>query len=285
MGAHEPYITGVDLSHVLWIGGGQGSGKSSVAKALARRFDLQLYNVDRRTWVHEARMPTTEFSSLSLDERWVDPDPERMLEWFVTTSRHRFRLVLEDLRDLPDTPLAIVEGPQLFPTSVSAVLSAHDQALFLIPDQSAQEARLLARGPMPGTSDGLRARANVTERDLMISAQIAREARELRLTALLADGPLDALIELAADHFRLAIERGPRAADLSALRRFENDVDARQVRLYRESLAPLELPDEPLAFACECGASGCAAEIELTLAEYETLSAAGDRSRLRRPTP
>src|SRR6476469_5060671 len=35
---------------------------------------------------------------------------------FLRTSRHRFRLVLEDLRALPDSPLALVEGPQLFPT-------------------------------------------------------------------------------------------------------------------------------------------------------------------------
>ena len=189
MGAHTSYITGVDPAHVLWIGGGQGSGKSSVAKALSRRFDLQLYNVDRRTWLHEARMPTTEFGSLSLDERWVEATPQRMLEWFVTTSRHRFRLVLEDLRGLPDSPLAIVEGPQLLPTSVSAVLAAPDRALFLIPEPAEQEARLLARGPMPGTSDGVLARANATARDLLISARFAREARELRLTALPADRP------------------------------------------------------------------------------------------------
>ena len=275
----------MDPAHVLWIGGGQGSGKSSVAKALSRRFDLQLYNVDRRTWVHEARMPTTEFGSLSLDERWVEATPQRMLEWFVTTSRHRFRLVLEDLRELPDSPLAIVEGPQLLPTSVSAVLAAPDRALFLIPEPAEQEARLLARGPMPGTSDGVLARANATARDLLISARFAREARELRLAALPADRPLAELIELAAEHFRPAIERRPRSVDVAALRRFENDVDATQVRLYRESLAPITLPDEPLAFACECGASGCADEIALTLAEYEAISAAGDRSPLRRPTP
>ncbi len=275
----------MDPSHVLWIGGGQASGKSTVAKALARRFDLQLYNIDRRTWVHESRVPATEFGLLSLDERWVDPAPAQMLEWFVTTSRHRFRLVLEDLRELPDTPIAIVEGPQLFPTSVSAVLVDPDQALFLIPDRAGQEARLLARGPIPGTSDGVRARANATARDLLISDRLAREAREVRLTALTADRPLAEVVELAAEHFRPALERGPRAADLTALRRFENEVDATQVRLYRESLAPLTFPDEPLPFACECGVSGCDAEIELTLAEYEAISDAGDRSRLRRPTP
>ena len=230
-------------------------------------------------------MPTTEFGVISMDERWVHASPERMLEWFVSTSRHRFRLVLEDLRELPDSPSVIVEGPQLFPTSVAAVLSDREHALFLIPDAGEQEARLLGRGPLPGTSDGLRARANATERDLMITARFAREARELRLPVLAVDRPLDEMIELAAEQLRPAIERGPRGADLAAMRRFENDVVATQVRLYRQSLVPVVLPDEPLEFACECGASGCADEIELTLAEYEAISAAGDRSPLRRPRP
>jgi hypothetical protein len=43
--------------------------------------------------------------------------------------------------------------------------------------------------------------------------------------------------------------------------------------------------DPPLAFACECGRPGCAEQIELTLAAYKALSAAGDRSPLRPPRP
>jgi hypothetical protein len=285
MGAHASYITAVDLSHVLWIGGGQGSGKTSIALALARRFDLQLYNVDRRTWVHESRMPETEFRSLSMDERWVESTPGQMLDWFLTTSRHRFRLVLEDLATLPSSPVTIVEGPQLFPTSVAAVLRDPDQALFLIADLDEQRERLLARGPILGTSDGVRARANATERDLMISRRFTWEAADLRLAALPVDAPLNEMIERAAEHFLPVIERGPREVDLPAIRRFENDVAATQVRLYRESLASGAPEDVPLGFACECGVSGCADEIELTLAEYEALSAATDRSPLRRPRP
>jgi hypothetical protein len=275
----------VDLSHVLWIGGGQGSGKSSVARALSRRFDLQLYAIDHRVWVHEPRMPETQFKTLSLDERWVDATPGQMLDWFVTTARHRFRLVLEDLAALPPSPVAIVEGPQLFPTSVSAVLRQPDQALFLIPDLEEQRERLLARGPIPGTSDGLRARANATERDLMITRRFSWEAADLRLTALPVDAPLEEMVERAAEHFRPVIGRGPRDSDLTAIRRFENDVFATQVRLYRESLGALKPEDATLPFACECGESGCADEIELSLEEYDAISVSGDRSPLRRPTP
>ena len=42
----------MDLSDVLWVGGAQGAGKSSIARAIAYRFDLQVYSVDHRTWTH-----------------------------------------------------------------------------------------------------------------------------------------------------------------------------------------------------------------------------------------
>jgi hypothetical protein len=227
----------VDLSHALWIGGGPCSGKSAVAAALADRFGLQVYHVDARTWVHEARMPPTEFASLTMDERWVDATPERMLGWFVSTSRHRFRLVLEDLRELLDEPAAIVEGPQLFPTSVSAVLRDPAHALFLLPDPDDLAERRRARGPMRGTSDGARATENVIARDVLIGAAVEREARELRLATLRVDEPLEHMIERAATHFAPVVERLPRGGDLDAVRRFEDEVRQTQIRLYEESLS------------------------------------------------
>ena len=222
----------MDPSHALWIGGPQGSGKTSIAAALADRFALQLYHVDARTWVHEERMPPTEFASLTMDERWVHADVERMLGWFVAHSRHRFRLVLEDLRELPDEPACIVEGPQLFPTSVSAVLGAPDQALFLLPEPGEMEVRLRERGPLEGTSDGARARENTVARDLRISALFEREARELRLPTLRVDRPLDEMLELAAAHFAPVVERLPRGGDVAAARAFEAQVRETQIRLY-----------------------------------------------------
>jgi hypothetical protein len=169
----------VDLSHVLWIGGGRGSGKSAIARALSRQFDLQLYAIDDHDRAHEPRLPT---SGPGLPD---EATPEELLERFATTSRHRFRLVLEDLAALPASPLAIVEGTQLFPTSVAAVLREADHALFLIPGAGAGE--------------------QLTER-------IAREAADLRLATLTVDAPLEEMVERAAAHFRRVISA---AADRS----------------------------------------------------------------------
>ena len=220
----------------MWIGGPQASGKSSIARALAERFELQLYVVDHRVWVHEDRMPETEFASLTMDERWVHAEPERMLEWFVTHSRHRFRLILEDVRALPDVPAVIVEGPQLLPRFVAAVISSSDQALFLQPDLDGMRERLLARGPMAATSDGVRARENATARDVLIAKLFEREARELRLPTLAVDAPLEEMIGRAAAVLAPVAGRLPRGGDLGAVRRFEEEVLQMQVRLYREWL-------------------------------------------------
>ena len=153
----------MDLSHVLWIGGGQGSGKSSIARALARRFELRLYSVDDHEAAHAPRMPS-----------FVAGDP---VEAVVTASRHRFRLVLEDLAALPSGPAVLVEGSQLFPTSVAAVLRSSDHALFLMPTAADE-----------------------------ISRRIGWEARDLRLATLDVDAPLAEMIERAAAHFAPAVE-------------------------------------------------------------------------------
>ena len=131
----------------------------------------------------------------------------------------------------------IVEGPQLFPTNVAAVLRSPNQALFLLPDPAEMEERLLARGPVLKTSDGVRARENATARDLLIARTFEREARELRLPVLRVDGALDEVIDLAAAQLGPVVERLPRGGDLEAVRRFEADVLATQIRLYEEWLA------------------------------------------------
>jgi hypothetical protein len=166
----------VDPAHVLWIGGPRGSGTSSIARALADRFGLRLYAIDDRVRAHEERMPT-------VDERSTAASPQQTLQSFVRYSRHRFRLVLEDLRELPAEWTTIVEGSQLFPTSVSAVLREPDQALFLLPDRT---------------------------RDEPIAGAIEREARELRLPVLRVDAPLEEMVE------RAAAELAPAVARLSA---------------------------------------------------------------------
>jgi hypothetical protein len=81
---------------------------------------------------------------------------------------------------MPAGPLAVVEGPQLLPTSVAAVLRDPGHALFLLP------------GPETARAETF---------DAMVAQRFAWEARDLRLQTLLVDASTDELVERAAAHF------------------------------------------------------------------------------------
>ena len=88
--------------------------------------------------------------------------------------------MLEDLAALPPSPLAIVEGTQLFPTSVAAVLRDPSHALFLLSNPDDQRSAAF---------------------DVLIARRFAWEASDLRLKTLPVDAPLDEMVERAAEHF------------------------------------------------------------------------------------
>jgi hypothetical protein len=251
----------VDLSDVLWIGGATGAGKTTIARALACRHALQLYNVDHRTYEHVNR------AGADPRPRW-DLPPGELADRFVAYSYERFPLILDDLRALPPSPGAIAEGPFLLPS----LLRRGAAAVFLAPSPERIRATAAERttGPV------------VVERNLLLARRIRDEAEAAGFPVLDVDRPLDAMVELVDAQFTDAIARLPRGGDLAQVRRLENDALARQVSLYRSSGdAPPQHLDVPLSFACECGRPGCDDVVEVGLETY--LSAGGDRSPLRRP--
>jgi len=233
---------------VLFIGGATGSGKTSIARALAFRWDLQLYNVDHRTYDHVERLGghTPDWSRT----------PAQLVDDFVAHAHARWPLVLEDLTALPSSPAAIAEGPFLLPELVPS----EAQAIFLVPTKERVRATRTERGSPPA----------LAERDLLLAERIGE--------GLAVDRPLAEMIELVAE--RLSLEGLPRTVDRPAIRRFENDVLARQVRLWKAS-GDAPAGDWRLPFVCECDSAGCGDVVELTLAEYDALGAA--RARITKP--
>ena len=86
---------------MLWIGGGTGGGKSTIAIRLAEKFGLERYNYD---W-HDARDHSdrtrpdrhpvrSAFLAMSLDEQWVDRTPSQMADAELAEFAERFEMVL-----------------------------------------------------------------------------------------------------------------------------------------------------------------------------------------------
>jgi hypothetical protein len=158
--------------------------------------------------------------------------------------------VLDDLAALPDSPAAIVEGPFVLPELVPPGA----QSVFLAPSEEQIRRVRAERGSRPVIAD----------RDVLLARRIG---------GLPVDRPLADMIDVVASRFSL--DGLPRDVDRPAIRRFENDVLARQLELWPG------YGGWPVPFACECDTPGCGETVELSLADY--LSAGADRSRLRAP--
>lgn len=76
---------------MLWVGGGQGAGKTTLSWHLSRANDLPLHRVDLWTYDHHARLPAGD----SLDEQ-LARGPEAAADAFESVSR--LRLELRDRR-------------------------------------------------------------------------------------------------------------------------------------------------------------------------------------------
>ena len=202
---------------VLWIGGAQWTGKTSVARILSERHRLQLYQYD----YHDSRGHAARAAArpdlyphmhrqrqLPADELWVRRAPAEMAADDVVTFEERFRMTLEDLAALPRSPPALAEGWGLRPPLVAPLLDSPRRAIFLVPTDDFRD-RQLRELPRAGrlffaTKDPERAQRNRLERDRLLARDVVSTAARLGLRTVMVDGTLsvDQVVDLVADHFR-----------------------------------------------------------------------------------
>jgi len=208
------------LSHVLWIGGATDTGKTTVSEVVAERYDLQVYNYDRHDAPQIERLAQTSpryraFLSASLDERWVRPEPEELVQWHVQAFRDRFPLVVEDLLALPREPMTVAEGFGLTPELLSPVLSSNRQAIWLVPTEQFKWASMKRRNK-PSFRDQVsnpeRATRNVFTRDMLLAESVKAQVRSRGLTVYEVDGSrsVEEMTTLIEHHFEPFLHRSLR---------------------------------------------------------------------------
>jgi hypothetical protein len=210
------------LRHVYWIGGGSGSGKSTVARLIAGEHGLQLYATDDVMADHAERSTPEdcpflfEFMAMDPDERWVNRSPKAMLDSFHWFRGEGFGMIIEDILRLPREPAVIAEGFRLVPHLVRPLLAARRHAVWLLPTPEFRQAVFESRGgPTWGfvgrTSDPERALRNVLERDDMFTSRISDEAKRLELNTLEVDTTMTAadLARRVAEAFGLYVTTAP----------------------------------------------------------------------------
>jgi adenylate kinase family enzyme len=275
-----------DFEHVLWLGGMSGVGKTTNARAVARKFDLRFYSLDSYTLDHHrnrvrpAEHPAlTAFDTLSDEELWVQTTGREIADRFEAAARERFPFVLDDLVALPRDAPILAEGPQLLPELVAWLLPQADHALYLVADSELQRRLVAARGgtSYERSSDPDRAANNRAERDRILSERARVAATRFGLAVQEVRDPADAptLIET---HFRLVLdgwdglgERG----DVSVRRRDENDARLRQWRMHADNTG--QTPEVQVPLACECDNVGCNLTVLTNLRAAEAARAGSQR--------
>jgi len=261
---------------MLWVGGGQGAGKTTLSWRLSRANDLPLHTVDLWTYDHQARLPAGD----SLDEQ-LARGPQAAADAFESASLLRLELVLGDIlaRDLGKVP-AIVEGPQLMPRFANPLPAGW--AVWLVPDPArtrlVREDRLAKEGALAGRPAAGHSRLHGNlQRDALIAERIRATAvqsgRPLIEVPPSPDWPvIAAAVESALATALRSAPRLPPGSELSRQRRHENRAAERQGRLWMRDAALTVMPSYP--FGCECGASGCHATWTATPDDYAARTAA-----------
>lgn len=237
----------------IWIGGGTGGGKSTVARALAVEHGLRRFGIDAFWYAYEARWGQPRKSP---DEQWLETPPEVQAAEFEETARRMMAFALDDLAELPNVP-TVVEGPQILPDLVPP----GEQAVFLDPSPEFQR-RVLEQRPMP-SSDPARALQARLVKDRLYADRIAALARKHDFPVLVVEWGQDVSARVES---LLEIPEG--AVDLRAIRRWQNEVAAAWIRAW---LASPEGPerDDGYPFECECGRRGCDEVVELTIEQFD----------------
>jgi hypothetical protein len=209
------------LNRVLWIGGAQWSGKTSVAQLLAVRHPLILYAYDfhdarshaDRSRADPARFPHRYAFLMALDQNpddaWVTPTPEAMAESARHSFRERFEMVLEDLAALPGDVPVLAEGWGLRPELIAPLLDDTRRAVFLVPSDGfrEQQLRTLPRAgqfEIPGITNPDRAQRNRVERDRLLALDMVASANRLGLCVITVDGsrPVAEIAAMVEAQFR-----------------------------------------------------------------------------------
>ncbi|GLY74890.1 hypothetical protein Airi01_031570 [Actinoallomurus iriomotensis] len=167
------------LGHVRWLAGGTGTGKSTVAAALAERYGVRVYDGDRAEHRWRARCTPDHHPHMYATwngpsgAMWADRSPREIFQSMASLYGETVGFVAEDLAAMPADRVIVVDYFGVLPGHLAPLLHRPDHAAFLLPTSDFRARVLRER-----YADPARARANWGDHDLetVLAKRLARDA-------------------------------------------------------------------------------------------------------------
>ncbi|WP_457029056.1 hypothetical protein [Kitasatospora sp. P5_F3] len=167
------------LTHVRWIAGGTGAGKSTLVRILADRHDIAVYDGDRAEHDWSTRCTPQGHPYLSAlrgappGAMWQGRTPQQVFQSMPSLHGETVGFLVEDLLAMPSNRVIVVDYFGILPGHLGPLLRQPDQAVFLLPTPRFRRDTLTAR-----YADPARARANWGSNDpeTMLAKRLGRDA-------------------------------------------------------------------------------------------------------------
>lgn len=198
---------------IFYIGGSPCSGKSTVAEALAERYDLMHFKVDDHLEEFTARgaaegLPVCQrILRMTADETWMRPPDVQCreeLDYYAEIAP----FVAEAIRKLA-YPRVVAEGAALLPYLMQRQNVCRSRYIAIVPSRAFQFSRYRQRPWVPHVlrdcANQEAAFANWMERDALFAEAVRGQCTQAEYACLLTDGSItpEARLEQVAAHFRL----------------------------------------------------------------------------------
>lgn len=207
------------MSHVYLIGGGPGSGKSSIAQHLSKKFGIEYWKGDDFVGEHQQEAAERKFPMNNYVNNLADD--EQQLELIKLTAKQElarqeelFYILLKELRIRKFDQL-ILEGNCLLPNLVMERFEYPHSAIWLVPTPEFQKELYPKRDwvsdLLKQAKDPEQTLQNWINRDEEFNETIISQAKEHALPLKMINGkqPLEAVEAWAEKQLDLAYPRPP----------------------------------------------------------------------------
>ncbi len=188
------------MKKIYIIGGSPCSGKSTVTKALAEKYDFFYFKVDdhldkyTKIGAEEGYPMCTAMASRTSEETWMRK-PSQMCREEIQYYEEIFDFIIEDLMSIQTDKDIITEGAAFMPHLIEKITSFDKKYMAIIPSPKFQiehyKKREWVKFVLKDCSDKEKAFSNWMQRDILFAKEVEKKCKAYCYRCVLNDGSLD----------------------------------------------------------------------------------------------